>query len=196
MPVEFPSDVDALAENIVLVDDNVTEIDADTELNAAILGNDGILYLHCPLYLDSTQYGVHDARELHQHGIARDFDDASVTFGNRGIYDFFPVGFKLRNGARLVSLHEAAVTDHVGGEDGRKSALDPKLFHRSVPRAGSCAGDLNAGGDAPPCHTNGCRCCDRPVTPRNSDLCALGELSASGQHQTNGGIAWEVRSLR
>jgi hypothetical protein len=49
--------------------------------------------------------------------------------GNRGLEDFPSTGLEGGERAGLVQLHEAAVADHIGRENGGKAALDAFFGH-------------------------------------------------------------------
>jgi hypothetical protein len=70
-------DIHAVAEDVVAVDDDVTEVDPDPEPDPAVLGHTGLAIDHRPLHLGGTADRVDDAREFHQHPVAGRFDDAA-----------------------------------------------------------------------------------------------------------------------
>ena len=78
-------DVDAVAEDVVALDDDVAEIDADAELDAAVLRHVGVALAHPALDLGGAGDGVHDARELDQHAVAGELDDAALMLGDLGV---------------------------------------------------------------------------------------------------------------
>jgi hypothetical protein len=56
--------------NVVAVNDDVADIDADPEVDAPI-GRLGEVSLRHPLlHLDGTAHGIHDTRELNKHAVA------------------------------------------------------------------------------------------------------------------------------
>ena len=62
--------IDAVAEDVVLLDDYVAEIDAHTKPDPSILRDFGLALGHPPLHLDSAPNRVDHARELDQHPVA------------------------------------------------------------------------------------------------------------------------------
>jgi hypothetical protein len=74
--------VDAIAENIVAVDNNVPEVDADAELDAMVRRHALIAILHRVLNLDCALDGFDHAREFDQKAIARCLDDAALVLSN------------------------------------------------------------------------------------------------------------------
>ena len=127
--LEARRDIDAVAENIVVLDDHVAEIDADAELNPPRRRNVGIAPRHPALDLGRAQHRISDALELDQHAIAGCLDDAAAVLGDGGIDELKPMGLETRERPRLVDLHQPAVADHVGGEDCCESSLGSGRFH-------------------------------------------------------------------
>ena len=124
-------DVDAVTEDVVALDDDVAEIDADAELDASVLRHVLIALDHRPLDLGGTGDRVHDARKLDQHAVAGDLDDAALVLGDLADR---PARRRMRlqrsERAGLVQPHEPAVADDVGGQDRGKTAL----LHEMRPR--------------------------------------------------------------
>ena len=114
---EARRDIHAVAEDVVALDDDVAEIDADAELDAPVLRHIGVALAHAALDLGGAGDRVHHARELHQHAVAGELDDAPLVLGDLGVDQL--VAMRLERGKRagLVSAHEAAVADHVGGQE-------------------------------------------------------------------------------
>ena len=77
-------DIDPVAVDVALVDDNVTDVDAYAELNPTIFGNIGIAFGHGALDLHGAADGVNSACELDQRTVARRLDDTAAMFRNFG----------------------------------------------------------------------------------------------------------------
>src|SRR5205085_8641855 len=65
------------------------------------------------------------ARELDQDAVAGRLDDAALVLGDLWVDQFAAMGSKPRESAGFVLAHHAAVAGDIGGENGRKPALDP-----------------------------------------------------------------------
>src|SRR4029453_9015918 len=74
--------VDAIAVNIVAVDDDVAEVDAEAELDAMVRRHVRVASLHRVLDLDRALDGSDHAREFDQEAIASCLDDAAVVLGD------------------------------------------------------------------------------------------------------------------
>ena len=82
-------DVDAVAIDIVAVADDVADIDADAELNAALRRHLGIALGHASLHVDRAAHRIDYAREFQQQAVAGRLDDAAVMFGDLGVDQCF-----------------------------------------------------------------------------------------------------------
>ena len=126
-------DVDAVAVDIVAVDDDVADVDADAEDDPVVLGQPIVAERHAALHLDREQHRVDDAYELHQQPIAHQLDDAAAILQRLRLDQFADMGLDGGDRAGLVPAHQAAVADHVGGQDGRQAPLDDGLAHGQLP---------------------------------------------------------------
>ena len=125
-------DVDAFAVDVVALDDDVAEIDADAIADALRFG---ALRLGARRRLLDRQRAVDGgdhAREFDQRAVAHQLDDAPAVRGDAGIEDPASVDLQPFERAGLVGLHQAAVADDVGGKDRGQFAL-----HRSALERGS-----------------------------------------------------------
>jgi hypothetical protein len=74
-------DIDAVAEDVAVLDYDVAEIDPDPEPDP-VLGRTGFAIDHRPLQFGGAAHRIDDARELHQHAIAGRLDDAAGMFAD------------------------------------------------------------------------------------------------------------------
>jgi hypothetical protein len=86
--LEARGDVDAVAVDVALIDDDVTDIDADAKLDAPIGGRSRIARSHFALHLDRTAHRVYHAAEFDQHAVAGGLDDPPTMLGNLRIDQF------------------------------------------------------------------------------------------------------------
>jgi hypothetical protein len=99
----------SVPEDVAAINNDVTDVDANSELNPPVLGNLGIERRHSALNRNGTAHGVHHAREFHQHAVAGGFHDAAVVLGDPGIDQGLPVRLQLSVSAFFVGTHQAAV---------------------------------------------------------------------------------------
>ena len=115
--------VDAVAENVVGLENHVADIDADAKQDAALFRHSGVALSHSALHLGGTGDGVHDARKLREHAVTGQLDDAALMFRDLRVDQLVAMDFQRSERTGLVGAHEAAVADDIGGKDGRHPAL-------------------------------------------------------------------------
>jgi hypothetical protein len=114
-------DVDAVAENVVALDQHVAEIDADAVDDALIIGGPGVALDHQLLDRNRAFDGGDDGGKLQQEAIADDPDDApAVTRHDRPRRLAMLANAKRR--PRLILAHQARVADDIDGEDRGEAA--------------------------------------------------------------------------
>ena len=121
-------DIDPVAEDIVVVDDHIAKIDADAELDPPVLGNVAVPIAHLALDFGGALDRAHHAGEFDQHAVAGQFDDAALMIGDGRIDQLGAVILETRQRADLIGPHQAAVADHVGGQDRGKSAFQVREY--------------------------------------------------------------------
>lgn len=117
-------DVYAVAEQIVLLDDQIAQMQSHTEQDDVVLGLAAALLDHRPLELDRRGRSLGSAGEFHQHTIAGQLDDSSAASCHHGHKVLPTDGPEAANGTALVpAAHKTRVANHVGSQDRRKSSL-------------------------------------------------------------------------
>ena len=99
------SHVDAVAEDIVVIDDDIADMDANTELNPFILWHKSILLNHAALDFDGPTHRIHGTGKLDQHAVARGFDDPASMGSDSGIDESLPDGLEPGQCSFLVDTH-------------------------------------------------------------------------------------------
>ncbi len=130
-PLQTRGDVHAIAEDIVVLNDNIAEIDANSELDAAGLWRFRVSRRHAILKRHGAPDGIHHAGELGQEPIPRRLDNPSSVLGDAGLDQLAKVGGERGQRAFLVLTHQPRVTRNVGGEDGGEAALN-RIGHRGL----------------------------------------------------------------
>ncbi len=128
--LEARGDVHAVAEQIVVLDDQVAEMQPHAEQDGAILGLGAGLLANRLLQLDGGGERVDGAGELHQHAVAGQLDDAAAALGQQRHELLLADGAQPGDGAALIPAHQPGVADHIGSQDRRQS---PLLTGQSVP---------------------------------------------------------------
>ena len=83
--LEACGDIHAVAENIVVVDDDVAEVNADAKFDPEFRWHGGVLLGHLALDLDRTTCRIDGTGEFDQHAVAGGLDDATAVRGDAGI---------------------------------------------------------------------------------------------------------------
>ena len=99
--------------------DDVAEMNADAELDAALGRHAGVALDHAVLHLDRAAHRVDHAAELDEAAVAGALDDAPVMRGDGGIDQIAAQPPEPRQRAILVRAGEPAVADDVGDQDRR-----------------------------------------------------------------------------
>ncbi len=116
-------DVDAVAKDVVVLDNDVAEIDPDTKQDTPIFGNLGVAIDHGALDLDGAAHRVHHAGKFRQQPVAGIFNGAAPMLLDLRIDELPEMRLEARVRSLLVRAHQARVAGDIGGEDRRKSAL-------------------------------------------------------------------------
>src|SRR4029077_17444908 len=80
--LETGRDIDAVAEDVVPIDDNIAHVEPDAELNAAFGWHIHVALGHLALDVDGAPNRIDDAGELDEQAVAGGLDDAAAMFGD------------------------------------------------------------------------------------------------------------------
>jgi hypothetical protein len=127
--------IDAVAENVIVLDDDVAEIDADTKLDPPLDRHLGVALSHGGLYLHGALHRINDAGKFDKQSVASRLDDAALMLADVRVDELTAMSFEARQSAGLIRAHQPAVASDIGGDDGRKTALDPLSAQSSLPGA-------------------------------------------------------------
>ena len=97
--LEARRDIDAVAENIVVVDDDVADMDADAKFDPEFGRHVDIPLRHRALDFHRTARRIDGTGELDQHAVAGGLDDAAAMRGDAGIDQRLPQHLQLRQRA-------------------------------------------------------------------------------------------------
>ena len=119
-PFQPRGDVDAVAHQIAVgLLDDVAQMNADAELDAALWRHAGVALDEAVLHFDCATHGVDDAAELDEAAVAGALDDAPVVHGDGRIDEVAAQCPEPRKGAVLVRAGEPAVADDVRDQNRR-----------------------------------------------------------------------------
>jgi hypothetical protein len=129
------SDIDTVAKQVPLVDNDISEMDADAKPHLLALWAVLVLFCDCVLDRDSAFDRIHRAGEIGDHAVPGGIEDSAAIGGNQSIEDC-PICLKPPQRAELIQPHQAAVLGNVGRKDGGKLSFDYLTFcHRPSSRA-------------------------------------------------------------
>jgi hypothetical protein len=97
--------VDAVAEDVIPIDNNITDINADAELDAFLRRYTSVAIDHAALNIDGATHSVDDANELHQQPISGGLNNSAAMFRDLGVYEFLAMCFELAQRAFLIGTH-------------------------------------------------------------------------------------------
>src|SRR6516225_1966023 len=117
-------DIDAVAKDIAVLDDDIALVNADPKLDAPIRWQYGIALGHCRLHLSGRAERVDDAGELDQEAVAGGLDDAALMVGDLRIDDFGAQHPEPAQGPFLVGLDQARVAGDIGRDERREPTFD------------------------------------------------------------------------
>ena len=114
-------DIDAVAHEIaVALLDDVAQMHADAEFDAAIRRHARVALDHRVLNFDRAPHRIDDAAELDERAVAGALDDAPVMHGDGRIDEVAAQRAQPRERAILVGAGQPAEADDVGGQDRRE----------------------------------------------------------------------------
>ncbi len=113
-PLQPRRDVDAVAENVVAVDQDVAEIDPDAVEDALRLRQRRVAFLHHLLDQDRAFDRRDDRGEFQQHAVAYGLDQPAAERAHERRRRLAALAHKPRR-AGLVLAHQARIADDVGG---------------------------------------------------------------------------------
>jgi hypothetical protein len=121
-------DVDAVAIEVISLDDDVAEIDADAQFDAAARRDAGVPLGHRLLHRDRAAHRIDDTGEFHQHAVAGGLvpgskpGDVAVVFGDLRIQELALQRLEAFERTFLVRPHQPRIARHIRGEDRGEAA--------------------------------------------------------------------------
>ena len=87
--------IDPVAEDVAVVDDHVTEIDPDTELDPLALRRRRVALGHAALDFDRAAHRVNDTLKFSEQPVTGRFHDAPAVLGDAGIEEGTAMRFEI-----------------------------------------------------------------------------------------------------
>jgi hypothetical protein len=128
-------DVDAVADQVVAIDNDIAEMDADAKNDGFLGGSVELRPFELLLDRRSTIHRLDYRRELDQHAVAHQLDCAPAMLGDQRFDDLLASCFQGGKGPDLVGFHHAREADDVGGQNSRYLSLYVRPRHSPPPEA-------------------------------------------------------------
>jgi hypothetical protein len=126
-------DVDAIAKDVVAIDDYIAEVDTDPQLEPAF-GRERIVDpTRGALHLDGAVDRVDDTREIGKQAVARCTDDPSAMRPDKGVDNAAKLAERSMR-ACLIHTHQPAETDYIRVQNGGEFPLPGRRFTRETRR--------------------------------------------------------------
>jgi hypothetical protein len=122
-PFETHCNIDTITKDIIVCDDNITEVNADAKFDPLVLRHIGISFCHAALDVVGTSHGVDHAGELNESAVPGVLDDTSVMLSDFGIEKRLSESFQSRQRAFFVDPHQTARAHDIRRQNSRQSPL-------------------------------------------------------------------------
>jgi hypothetical protein len=122
-PFETHCNIDPITKDIIVCDDNITDVNADAKLDPFILWHIRILFRHAALDFVGTSHGIYDAPELNESAVPGILDDTSVMLSDFGIEKRLSESSQLRHRAFFVDPYQAARARDIRRQNSCQSPL-------------------------------------------------------------------------
>ena len=112
-----------IAEDVIAFDNHIAQVDPDTKIDPTVRRDSRVTVRHTALHRGGAGDGVHHAWELDQHTVAGELYYPPLVFGDLGVDELFPVRIESSERGGLVRTHEAAIADHISGQNSGQTAF-------------------------------------------------------------------------
>jgi hypothetical protein len=127
--LEACRDVDAISKNIIVINDDVADVNADTEFDPAVRRHVGVVHGHTTLNLDGASRCIHCASEFDQHAVARGLHDATSVLDDLGINNGFSERLQIAERALFIGAHQPTITGDIRRQQSRQSPFHALASH-------------------------------------------------------------------
>jgi len=119
----FPGDnIHSVTENVTVLYDDITDIEAYSKFDAFVGGDLGIALGHCGLDLTCTPQSVDNTRKLDEQPVSGGFDDASSVFANLRVDHVDADRPQPVESTFLVCADQPRISFHISGENRGETA--------------------------------------------------------------------------
>jgi hypothetical protein len=122
-PFETHCNIDPVTKDIIVCNDNITDVNADAKFDPLVLRDVDILFGHAALNFVGASDGIDHAGELDESAVPGVLDDASAMISDFGIKKCLSKSFQLRQRAFLVDPYQAARARDIRRHNSCQSSL-------------------------------------------------------------------------
>jgi hypothetical protein len=126
-------DIDPIAKDVAVLDNNVALVDADAVFDAPVGRHLGIALGHRALHFDGAAHRIDDAREFDEEPVAGGLDDAAPVLSDLRIAQLAPDRLQRSERAFLVVSHRPRIAGDIGRQNRRQPAFDALALPGSHP---------------------------------------------------------------
>ena len=122
-PFETHCNIDPITKDIIVRNDNITEVNAHTKFDPFVPRHIGILFCHAALDFVGTSHGVDHTGELNESAVPGILDNASAMISDFWIKKRRSKRFQLCQRAFFVDPYQAARARDIRCQNSRQSPL-------------------------------------------------------------------------
>ena len=134
-PFETRCNIDPITKDIIVCDDNITDVDTDAKFDPIVLRHIGILLRHAALDFVGASDGIDHAGELNEGAVSCILNDTSVTLSDFRIEKRLSKSHQSRQRAFFVDPHQAARARDIRRQNSCQSPLYVLAAHDARPPA-------------------------------------------------------------
>src|SRR6266566_5122928 len=141
-PFETDCNIDPITKDIIVFDDDITNVNADAKFDPLDLRHIDILFGHAALNFDGAAYGIHDAPEFNESAIPGILDDAPAIISDFGIKKRLSESSQLRQRAFFVDPYQATRARDIRRQNSCQSPLYVLAAQDAPPPRGKLNADI------------------------------------------------------
>ena len=130
---EARCDIDAVAKDIIVVDDYIADVNADSKFNPEFRRHAGVPFGHLPLDFHRTARGADSTSKLGQKTIASSLNYTTAIRGECRIDKRLSDRLKLRKCTFLVTTHQPAIAGDIRRQYSRQSPFHALAGQKGPP---------------------------------------------------------------
>ena len=135
-PFETHRNIHPITKDIVVCDDNIADVNADSKFDPFVVWHVGILLFHAALDFVGTTHGVDHAGEFDKSAVPCILDDASTMISDLGIKKRLSKRSQSRQRAFFIDPYQATRAHDIRCQNGRQAPLQMLAAQDAPPDSG------------------------------------------------------------